>query len=92
MIPDFINGLFEILGGLFILLSCRRLRADKAVHGVSLLHIAFFNSWGFWNLGYYPSLGQWWSFVGGLGVVTANTTWLCMLIYYKWFYRAPNRA
>jgi hypothetical protein len=52
--PDFINGLFEFVGGLLIAFSCVRLYKDKAVKGVSLWPVVFFNSWGFWNLAFYP--------------------------------------
>lgn len=81
---DIINAAFEVLGGAFIALSIMKLAKDKTVAGVSWAHAAFFASWGFWNLYYYPSLGQMWSFYGGLGVVLANTTWLAQLIYYTW--------
>jgi hypothetical protein len=80
---DTINGLFECLAGLFIAASCRRLWLDKKVHGVSLAHPVFFNVWGFWNLYFYPCVGCWWSFLGGIGVVAANTLWSLMLVYYS---------
>lgn len=80
--PDLINGTYELAGGLFILLSIIRLYHDKQVHGVSVVHVGFFTSWGFWNLFYYPSLNQWWSFIGGLGVVAANSIWVFLLLYY----------
>ena len=83
---DFVNGSFEILGGVFILLSCLRAYKDKQVKGISILMIGFFTAWGFWNLYYYPSLGQIWSFIGGLGVVSANTLYVSMLIYYSVHY------
>lgn len=82
--PDLFNGLFEITGGLFILLSIRKLWSDKLVRGVSWVHVSFFVAWGYWNLYYYPSLDQWWSFWGGVGVVTATTAWLVQLIYYSY--------
>ena len=51
---------------------------------MSWLHAGFFAAWGYWNLYYYyPSLDQWWSFWGGVGVVTMNTIWLGQLIYYS---------
>ena len=82
MTPDLFNGMFEMLGGFIICLSIRKLYVDKRVAGVSWLHVAFFSTWGFWNLYYYPSLGQWWSFWGGIGVVSANTFWLFQMLYY----------
>lgn len=83
MTGDLVNGLFETLGGFFVLLSVRRLHRDKIVRGVSWVHVAFFAAWGYWNLAYYPSLGQWFSFAGGVGVVAINTAWLAQLIYYS---------
>lgn len=82
MTPDMINGLFEMCGGLFIALSIRKLWHDKRVAGVAWRHAGFFAGWGYWNLYFYPSLDQWWSFCGGVGVVAANTIWLGQLIYY----------
>lgn len=79
---DVINGLFESLGGLFILLSVIRLHREKRVRGVSPWHAAFFTAWGWWNLYYYPSLGQWWSFAGGVLIVMVNSIWLGQLVYY----------
>jgi len=81
-LPDFINGLFESCGGFFILFSVIKLHREKTVHGVHWVHTSFFTSWGFWNLYYYPTLDQWFSFYGGLFLVLTNTFWLGQLIYY----------
>lgn len=81
--PDLVNGLFELIGGLLICLSIRRLHIDKEVKGVSALPTAFFTSWGYWNLFYYPSLSQWASFVGGCVIVAANTAWVLQMLYYS---------
>lgn len=80
---DFTNGLFEFIGGLLILNHCRAVLRDKAVAGVSILSTAIFTSWGFWNLYYYPSLGQWWSFTGGLLIVAANCLWVYLMLKYR---------
>jgi membrane protein YdbS with pleckstrin-like domain len=82
MLPDIINGLFEVLGGLAIFLSIRKLWQDERVQGFHWAHLSFFTAWGFWNLYYYPHLNQWWSFWGGVGVVIANIIYLAMIIYY----------
>lgn len=81
-VADIINGLYESLGGVFITLSIRRLHRDKKVQGVSAIPTAFFASWGYWNLYFYPHLDQWFSFVGGVGIVAANTVWLCQMLYW----------
>lgn len=82
-VPDLINGSFETLGGLFLLHNCFRLYKDKEVKGITLSACAFFTSWGYWNLWYYPHLNQWFSFTGGLLIVAANTWWIVMAIYYS---------
>jgi len=81
--PDLINGLFETSGALFILLSIIKTLKDKEVKGVSWLHVSFFSGWGIWNLFYYPFLGQWLSFCGGVAIVISNTVWCTLLIYYS---------
>jgi len=55
----------------------------KKIRGVSLLPTIFFSIWGFWNLFYYPYLGQMISFYAGITVVSANTLWIVLAIYYR---------
>lgn len=86
MTPDLINAAFEALAGLFILNHCRVLIRDKMVRGVSVISAGFFTAWGFWNLYFYPAVGQFWSFVGGIFVVLANAIYVAMLVYYIWIY------
>lgn len=83
MLPDIINALFELFGGFFILNHCRVLWRDKEVKGVSIISTIFFTLWGLWNLYFYPSLGQWWSFVGGIMIVIANFIWVGLLIKFS---------
>ena len=82
MWQDNVNGLFELLGGFFILFSVLKLYKQKKVRGVSAIGISYFAAWGYWNIYYYPHLNQWFSFVGGLFVVLINTFWLGQIIYY----------
>lgn len=82
-IPDFINGMYELLGAPFICLSILKLIREKQVHGISWIHAGFFASWGYWNLYYYPHLNQWLSFCGGIAIVISNTIWLILLLYYR---------
>lgn len=82
MWEDKVNGLFELIGGIFILLSCIKLYRDKKVRGVSFAHIGYFTLWGYWNIHYYFNLTQWVSLVGSLSVTIINTVWLSMMIYY----------
>lgn len=80
---DIVNGCFELMGGFLYILNIKAILKDKVVHGVSLLPAFFFSSWGIWNLFYYPSLEQWYSFIGGVFLVTFNTTWLVLALYYS---------
>jgi len=81
--PDMINGAFEAFAGAMIGLHCRRVWIDKKVRGASIVATLFFTAWGFWNLFYYPNLGQTFSFYGGLVVVAANAVWLALMWYYR---------
>ena len=84
MSPDTVNGMFELLGAVFLVANCVRLYRDKQIKGVSPLPIVFFAVWGLWNLYFYPSVGAMWSFWGGIAVVTVNAFWLGQLAYYQW--------
>jgi hypothetical protein len=82
MWQDNVNGLYEFLGGLFVLLNVLRVYKDKQVRGVSIVATGFFASWGLWNLYYYPHLGQWASFLGGCCIVSMNLLWIGLMLYY----------
>jgi len=82
MWQDTINGMFELMGGVFVFLHCLRLYKDKRVKGVSFVATGYFAMWGFWNIYYYPSLQQWASLVGGLLIVAMNVLWITMMFYY----------
>ena len=82
-IPDLVNASFEIFASLMILNNCRVLINDKAVAGVSIVSTVFFTLWGVWNLFYFPNLGQWLSFGGGVAIVAANIFWVCLMIRYR---------
>lgn len=83
-IPDIINGLFECGGGLFLLLDIYVMQRDKILQGVHWLPKIWFMLWGYYNIFYYPHLGQHLSFIGGLLIVTVNTCWLAMYGYYRY--------
>lgn len=83
MMNDLVNGLFELLAALFVLNHCRVLMRDRAVAGVSVVSVAFFTTLGLWNLLYYPSLGQSFSFICGLFVAAANALYIGMLVYFR---------
>lgn len=83
MLFDFINSMFELGAAVMAWLNVVRILKDKKIHGVSRLSTAFFVGLGVWNMYYYPHLHQWFSFSGGLCIVTANAVWL----YFMWKFR-----
>lgn len=82
-VPDLINGLFELIGGLLSLAHVRVIWRDKMVRGMALTPLAFITAWGYWNIFYYPSLFQWFSFLGGVVMACTNTAWLVLAVYYS---------
>ncbi len=80
---DKINGVFELLGGMFIWYNVLTLYRDKALKGVSVGTAMFFSTWGFWNLYYYPSVGCMFSFACGINIVITNSTWVVLALYYS---------
>lgn len=79
---DVVNGLFEGGGSLMLWLNVRQIYRDKGYAGIYLPATALWVAWGGWNLYYYPSLGQWWSFAGGVSVVIANIVWVSLMLHY----------
>jgi hypothetical protein len=86
---DAINGIFELAGAFACAFNVRRIWIDKIVRGVSWFSVAFFAAWGWWNLLYYPALGQTYSFLAGALLAFVNTIWVILLIHYT---RKENRA
>lgn len=82
-VNDFINCLFEFSGGIFVWLNVLRLYQHKTVKGVSLLSFFFFATWGYWNLHYYTSLNQTWSFVAAAIAVAADSVWVMLAMRYR---------
>ena len=79
---DVVNGSYESVGAVMMLLNCLRPYQDKEVKGVSIVATVFFTTWGYWNLYYYPSLHQWMSFLGGAMMAIGNSVWVGLAIYY----------
>ncbi len=80
---DLINASFEMSACLFVLNHCRVLMEHKETRGVSIVSMLFFTVWGFWNLVYYPALGQMFSMLGGVFVVLANAVYVMLMITYR---------
>jgi hypothetical protein len=83
MSPDLINGVMQAGLGAAVLNHCWTLYIDKEVRGVSAVSTALFTLYGIWTLYFYPYLGQFWSFAGGLFITVANALYVGMLIAYS---------
>lgn len=80
---DAFNGCFEFAGAYMVSLNVRAILRDKMIRGIHWAPTFFFAGWGVWNCYYYPSLGQWCSFAGGVTLTLVNATWLGLM----WVYR-----
>jgi len=80
---DAVNGLFEGITGIAALFNCYKIHKDKEVKGIVWEFTIFYTLWGLWNLYYYPSLNQRFSFIGGIVIVSANAVWVGMVVYYR---------
>lgn len=83
MTPDMINAVFEAMGGIMILNHCRVLYKAKTSKEISLISTMFFLSWGIWNIFYYYSLDQTFSWYCGLSIALANLLWIGLILYYR---------
>ncbi len=80
---DAVNGGYESLASLFLLINVMRLHRDKECKGVSIAPTAFFASWGYWNLFFFPYNGLWFSAIACGLVALVNTFWVGQMIYYS---------
>lgn len=83
MIPDLINGLFEMLGAVATWFNIVTILRHRQVKGFSPMAYIYFTLWGAWNLFYYPHLGQWFSFAGGAAIVASNFLYTGLVLWYK---------
>jgi hypothetical protein len=80
--PDHINACFENAGAILTFMNARQVYRDKGHAGIFIWAIILFTSWGFWNLYYYAHLRQWWSVAATVFMVSANLSWLGMMLYF----------
>ena len=83
LMNDIINASFELIGGGMLLFNVFQAFKDKEIKGVHLAPVSFFLLWGIWNLFYYPSLSQFYSFYAGCFLTIINVIWLIQIFYYK---------
>jgi hypothetical protein len=84
---DLVNGLFELLGAFLTWRNFAQLMRDREVKGVYWPTTFFFLVWGIWNLYYYPSLGQWLSFLAGIILCAGNAAWVFLAWHLYWMKR-----
>jgi hypothetical protein len=80
--PDLINGAFEIFGSVATWGTFHAIRKDRGYAGIRLPIMAFFTSWGFWNLYFYSHLAQWVSLVASLSLTAGNVAIIAAMMYY----------
>lgn len=83
MNSDLVNGIIEFVGGCFLWLNVWRITKDKDIKGIHWGSVMFWTAFGSWNIYYYPSINQWFSFYGSIFVFLGNTTWVILCFYYK---------
>jgi hypothetical protein len=86
-LPDIINGSLELVAASLQTMNVRKLLRDRAVAGVHWHMTGFYVGWGLWNCYFYPSLGQWFSFAGGVTMTCANIVWVTLAMRFS---RAPK--
>jgi uncharacterized membrane protein YfcA len=90
--PDLINAFFEFGGSVVIIMSILQVYRDKMVRGVSWIMLAFFTTWGGWNLYFYPHVGAMWSFYAGILLFITNFVYVSLIVYYIRKEQYENRA
>ncbi len=82
-LADTVNATFQGVAALLVWHHVWMLRKDKAVAGISIPATCMMLLWSFWNMYYYPSLGQWWSFSTSIIMLGANAVRVFLLFKYK---------
>ncbi len=84
---DMINGLI-LLGGAFVsTLNIHQILKDGSVKGIHWFPTLYFVIWGYWNIIYFYSSSSFISTIGSVVLAIANTTWLLLILYYKFIRR-----
>ncbi|VVB53237.1 Uncharacterised protein [uncultured archaeon] len=80
---DIVNCVFEFVSAGVIWLSVWQLWTDKGSKGIHWTQAVFFSLESLWNLHYYNTLGQPFSFAAGIFVFFGNLAWLWLA--FVWF-------
>jgi len=78
--PDMVNSLVELGGAWFTWRNAWQLFKDKSLSGVYWPTNLFFTLFGVWNLYYYTSIAQPYSFYAAILLTMGNATWVAMAI------------
>jgi len=87
-INDIINACFEFSAAIVIWINVYKLYKDKETKGVFWPVWLLYTIWGIWNIHYYPSLNQIWSYYAGIFLVIGNTVWVLQ----AWYYSIKNKG
>ena len=82
MTPDHVNAVFEVVGSVAVWLNFWAILKDKGYAGTRIPMMAFFTSWGFWNLFYYSHLLQWASLGASLLLTAGNCAVVSAMVYF----------
>lgn len=76
---DIINGSFEGIGAICSWANVYKYTQERIVRGIYWPSVIFYAVWGAFNLIYYPSLNQPFSFWGGLVLLLGNLAWILLV-------------
>lgn len=82
---DQANAALEMGGAFLRTLDCIKLFQHKRFVGGHLGTALYFLLWGVFNVFFYPSLNQVWSFWAALALMVINGLWFVMAVYYNHF-------
>ena len=82
MTPDRVNAAFEVVGAVSVWANFAAILKDKGYAGTRIPMMAFFTSWGFWNLYFYSHLLQWASLGASLGLTSGNVAVVAAMVYF----------
>jgi len=80
---DVTNAAFEFVGAGLAWQNVATLYRAKSVVGVFWPLYLFYSAWGLFGGYFYLALGQWWSLVGQILLVSANISWTVLAVRYS---------
>lgn len=80
---DLINGIFGIVGSLFVYRSIYSLYKDKQVRGIYWPVAIFFSVAACWSIYLFDQMGFYYSTICYIAYALGNVIWLSMAIRYR---------